>query len=306
MRGIPLLAASVAAALAACAPSVPSTPSAHNEHVPTASPSPAASLAPSDPLARCPAPARFSALAVVARLPNADDIGPAPDGSIWVTDAASAIVHMTIAGSVVQRIADTRAPEGVVVRRDGSLLVAEQRPDRVVLLQPSTSTFRTVLQLRLPTGQVGVDGIGYDPTIDAVLVPDSANGTLLETPLAGGTTTELASGLGRPVGVAMVADGSFAVAAENAKGLVRIPARGGTARPVPGVSDADDIVVSGQLAYVASLAGHELIAVDLATLRTKVLVTGDSSPQGLAQRPDGMLVLTDSTTGTIAKLPGCD
>ena len=306
-RGAPLLAAVLLTALAGCGPSPSTTPLAHAAT--TASPSlAAASPTPSDPLAGCGSTVRFSALPVLARLQNADDVAIAPDGSIWVSDATSELEHLSSAGSLLQRIADARAPEGIVVRPDGSLLVAEQRADRVVLLQPDHSQpepLRTVLQLTLPAGQMGIDGIGYDPTIDTVLVPDAPNGTLIERPVTGGTSTQLASGLGRPVGVALVEDGSFVVTAEDATGLVRIPARGGTQSPVPGVSDADDVVMSGPLAYVTSLGSHQLLAVDLTTLRTRVLVSAVGSPQGLAQLPDGKLVLTDSTTGTIVTLPGC-
>ena len=306
-RGAPLLAAVLLTVLAGCGPGAATTPLAH--FATTESPSPAGSPTPSDPLGGCGAAVRFSALPVLARLQNADDVSVATDGSIWVSDATSELEHVSTSGSLLQRIADTRAPEGIVVRADGSLLVAEQKSDRVVLMQPSQpfqpSLLRTVLQLNLPAGQTGVDGIGYDPSIDAVLVPDAPNGTLLEKPVMGGTTTQLAAGLGRAVGVAMVEDGSFVVTAEDATGLVRIPARGGTESAVPGVSDADDVVMSGPLAYVTSLGAHELVAVDLTTLRTRVLVTGVDSPQGLAQLPDGKLVLTDSTTGTIVTVPGC-
>ena len=303
-RGAPLLAAVLLSVLAGCGPSATTTPLAHFATTP--SPSPAGSPTPSDPLASCGATVRFPALPVLARLQNADDVAVAPDGSIWVSDATSELEHLSTAGLLLQRIADTRAPEGIVVRPDGSLLVSEQRADRVVLMQTSQpALLRTVLQLNLPAGQMGIDGIGYDPMIDAVLVPDSPNGTLIEKPVTGGTTTQLASGLGRPVGVALVEDGSFVVTAEDANGLVRIPARGGTGSPVPGVSDADDIVMSGPLAYVTSLGSHQLLAVDLTTLRTRVLVSAIGSPQGLAQLPDGKLVLTDSTTGTIVTLPGC-
>ena len=304
-RGAPLLAAVLLTALAGCGPSASTTPLAH--FATTASPSLAAgSPTPSDPLAGCGSTVRFSALPVLARLQNADDVGIAPDGSIWVSDATGELEHLSDAGLLLQRIADTRAPEGIVVRADGSLLVTEQKADRVVLLQPSQpSQLQTVLQLNLPAGRMGVDGLGYDPTIDAVLVPDSPNGTLIEKAVTGGTPTQLASGLGRPVGVALVEDGSFVVTAENATGLVRIPARGGAGSPVPGVSDADDVVMSGPLAYVTSLGGHQLLAVDLSTLRTRVLVSPVGSPQGLAQLPDGKLVLTDSTTGTIVTVPGC-
>jgi glucose/arabinose dehydrogenase len=303
-RGAPLLAAALLSILSGCGPGAARTPLGHR--VTTASASPAGSPTPSDPLAGCGAAVRFSTLPVLARLQNADDVSVAPDGSIWTSDATGELEHLSTAGSLLQRIVDTRAPEGIVVRPDGSLLVAEQGPDRVVLVQPSQpSLLRTVVQLNLPAGQMGVDGIGYDPTIDAVLVPDSPNGTLLEKPVTGGTSTQLASGLGRPVGVAMVEDGSFVVTAENATGLLRIPARGGAEIPVPGVSDADDVVMSGPLAYVTSLGSHQLLAVDLTTLRTRVLVTAVASPQGLAQLPDGKLVLTDSTTGTIATVQGC-
>ena len=303
-RGTPLLATVLVTVLAGCGPGAARTPLVHLAT--TESPSPAGSPTPSDPLAACGTAARFSALPVLARLQNADDVSVAPDGSIWVSDATSELEHVSTAGSLLQRIADTRAPEGIVVRSDGSLLVAEQKSDRVVLVQPSPpSLLRTVLQLNLPAGETGVDGIGYDPSIDAVLVPDAPNGTLLEKPVTGGTTTQLAAGLGRPVGVAMVEDGSFVVTAEDPTGLVRIPARGGTESAVPGVADADDVVISGPLAYVTSLGAHELLAVDLTTLRTRVLVTGVDSPQGLAQLPDGKLVLTDSTTGTIVTVPGC-
>lgn len=303
-REAPLLAAMLLTVLAGCGPGAARTPLARVAT--TESPSPAGSPTPSDPLGGCGAAVRFSALPVLARLQNADDVSLAPDGSIWVSDATGELEHVSAAGSLLQRIADPRAPEGIVVRADGSLLVAEQKSDRVVVVQPSQpSQLRTVLQLNLPAGQTGVDGIGYDPSIDAVLVPDSPNGTLLEKPVTGGTTTQLAAGLGRPVGVAMVEDGSFVVTAENPTGLVRIPARGGTGSAVPGVSDADDVVMSGPLAYVTSLGAHELLAVDLATLRTRVLVTGVDSPQGLAQLPDGKLVLTDSATGTVVTVPGC-
>lgn len=303
-RGAPLLAAVLVIALAGCGPGATATPVPPRATTP--SPPPAGSPTPSDPLGGCANAVRFSALPVLARLQNADDVTVAADGSIWVSDAVSELEHLSTAGALLQRIADTRAPEGIVVRADGSLLVAEQKSDRVVLLQPSQpALLRTVVQLNLPAGQLGVDGIGYDPSIDAVLVPDSPNGTLLEKPVTGGTTTQLAAGLGRPVGVAIVEDGSFVVTAEDATGLVRIPARGGAKSAVPGVSDADDVVMSGPLAYVTSLGGHELLAVDLTTLRVRVLVTGVDSPQGLAQLPDGKLVLTDSTTGTIVTVPGC-
>jgi glucose/arabinose dehydrogenase len=242
---------------------------------------------------------------VLARLASADDVAVAADGTVWIDDASRTLLHVSNNGAVLQRISDPRVPEGIVALPDGSLLLAEQGPDRVEHLQPDTQALSVVLQLTPRAGQLGVDGIGFDMASNAVVVPDSPNGTLLEVALAGGPVTRLASGMGRPVGVAMAGDGSFLVAAENGSGLLRIPARGGSAAPVPGVSQADDVVVSGRVAYVTSLSAHQVIAVDLTTLRTRVLVTGDAQPQGLAKMPDGRLVLTDSATGAVVTLRGC-
>lgn len=242
---------------------------------------------------------------MLTRLAAADDVAVAADGTVWVDDAARTLIHVSSSGAVLQRISDPRAPEGMVVLPDGSLLLAEQGPDRVVRMQPGTQALSVVLQLTPRSGQLGVDGIAFDTAANAVVVPDSPNGTLLEASVGGGPVTRLATGLGRPVGVALVQDGSFVVVAENSTGVYRVPARGGTAAPSPAVTQADDVVVSGQVAYVTSLTAHELIAMDLVTLRTRVLVTGDAQAQGLAQMPDGLLVLTDSATGVVATLHGC-
>lgn len=287
------------ALLAACAPG-PARPSAAAPRATVAPVTP-----PADPLGGCPTAVSFSSLSVVARLPGADDVATAPDGSIWVSDARSVLEHRTAAGALVQHLLDPRVPEGMVVLSDGSLLLAEQGPDRVVQLTPSTSNVRTVLQLTPRGGVLGVDGVGYVPQTGTVLVPDSPNGTLLAVPLEAGTPTRLAAGLGRPVGVAALGDGSFAVAAENPSGLYRVPAGGGAATPLGDVTQADDVVAAGTLLYVTSLTTHQLIAVDPRSGRTHVLVTGDSMPQGLAQLPDGDLVLTDSSSGVVARVHSC-
>jgi sugar lactone lactonase YvrE len=293
--------------LAACAPSASRSPSPHAvSPAPLRTPAtPAPSPAPADPLSGCPKAVSFSALPVVARMAGADDLAAAPDGSIWISDARAALEHHTLSGTLLQRIADPRIPEGIVVLSDGSLLVAEQGPDRVVQLQPSSGAVRTVVQLTPRSGVAGVDGIAYQPETATVLIPDSPNGTLLSVPLAGGAPARLATGLGRPVGVAVLAEAGFAVAAEDSTGLFHVAARGGAITPLAGVTQGDDVVASGRLAYVTSLTTHQLIAVDPATARTRMLVSGDPMPQGLAVLPDGSLVLSDSSSGAIVRVGAC-
>ena len=308
-------ALTLALAVAACAPSGHMTPtraarSATASPVPSSaatsdSPSATPAATAPDPLAGCRPSVPYSSLPVLARLPAADDVAVEADGSLWVDDASRTLVHFSATGTVLQRITDPRVPEGIAMLPDGSLLLAEQGADRVVHLAPATEAFTTVVQLTPRAGQAGVDGIAYDAASNTVLVPDSPNGTLLQVPAGGGAPVRLASGLGRPVGAALASDGSVIVAAEDARGVLRVPAGGGTALAISDVTQADDVMVANGVAYVTSLTAHQLIAVDLASARTHVLVTGDSMPQGLALRPGGDLVLTDSATGTVVVVPAC-
>lgn len=297
------LVAGAAALLAACSPGGP----ASSPRQPTDAPSlPSGPAQPHDQLSGCAAAMPFTSLPVIARLSGADDLAAAADGSLWVDDAQRTLEHVASGGAVLQRVDDPRAPEGIVALPDGSLLLAEQAPDRIVRLQPATASLSVVLQLTPRAGQLGVDGIASDTASNLLLVPDSANGTLLELGLDGGAPAQIASGLGRPVGAAIAGDGTVVVAAEDSSGLVRVPARGGVATPVGGVSAADDVVVSGGLAYITSLSAHQLIAVDLRSGRSRVLVTGDQDPQGLTQLPGGRLALSDSASGAVVSLRGCD
>lgn len=304
-RRVALAVATASVTLSGCSPSS-SAPAAGPR---TSASTPPAGTAPSpsgDPLAGCAATTAFSALSLIARVAGADDVAAAADGSLWVDDAERTIVHVSRTGAVLQRLSDPRAPEGIVLLPDGSLLVAEQAPDRIVHLQPETQSSTVVLQLTPRAGQEGIDGIADDLAANTLLVPDSPNGVLLSTALDGSAPVQLAAGLGRPVGAAQAGDGSVVVAAEDGSGLLRVPRGGGTATAVGGVPQADDVVVAGQVAYVTSLSAHQLIAVDLASGRSRVLVSDDQDPQGLAQLPDGRLALTDSATGTVAAVPGCD
>ena len=208
-------------------------------------------------------------------------------------------------GRVLARLSDPRAPEGIVVLQDGRLVVAEQRTDRIVVLQPSSAQETTLLQLTPRAGAEGVDGIAWDATTDSVLVPDSPNGTLLELDIASGAVTHLASGMGRPVGASTAPGGGFVVAAENPTGLWHVPIAGGSKTALGASSDADDVVADGGLLYVTLLGAQQVLAVDPSTGASAVLVNGIAAPQGLTVLPGGRIAVADSTTGTIATLAAC-
>jgi hypothetical protein len=304
-RSAPVVALLVAAAgVAACAPSVTPVTSSPPRTAPagaTAAPSPS----PTASLASCPPARSFSSLTVLARVSGADDLATAADGSLWVSDAASHLEHLDAAGAVLTRLTDPREPEGMVPLTGGDLVVAEQGPDRIVELTPAGGSERTLLQLTPVSGQLGVDGIGWDAAAGDALVPDSPNGTLLAVSLASGAVTRLASGLGRPVDAAVVPGRGFAVTAENVPGLLIVPPGGGAATRLGSVSDADDVVDAGGLLYVTLLGAEQVVAVDPVTGASMVLVTRVGAPQGLTVLRDGRLAVADSTTGDIATFAAC-
>ena len=259
-----------------------------------------------DPLASCPAQVAFSALTTIAHVTGADDVTAQSDGTLWISDAGGGMItHLSSAGDVLARVADPNTPEGLVALDDGRLLIAEQAADRIVVAHPASTARSTLLQLTPRAGLDGVDGLGFDPADRLLLVPDSAQGHLITVGLGGGTPSLVASGLGRVVGAAFSPDGSIAVAAEANAGLVLVKPAGGATEVIPGIAEADDVVASGALLYVSSLAAHEILAVDPASQHFQVLVNHVQTPQGIAVLPPGRLAVTDSSSGRVVLVPAC-
>jgi hypothetical protein len=246
-------------------------------------------------------------LPVVAHVPHADDLSNPGDGTLWVSSPIDSLLeHVDITAHVsLARLTDPRAPEGMIALPDGRLIVAEQGPDRIVVLHPPSTSGTTLLQLTLSSGNPGIDGLGYDASTGRLLVPDSSQGKLFRIPVTGGVATELASGLGRDVAAAIAPDGSIAVAVEGSAGLVRIPASGGAATPIANVAEADDVLTVRSLLYVTLLNAHEVIAVDLANGRFNVLVSHVDNPQGLEIVNATRLALADTTTGNVVTFGTC-
>jgi sugar lactone lactonase YvrE len=281
------------------APSLPST----------TSPAPSPTRAPAT-LAQCPSqPASASALAILHRGGQPDDLAAGTAGGLWVSDTtAGTVAHLTATGAVDITFSGFSSPEGLVPLANGDLLVAEQGRNRVVTVHRDGT--RSVFATLQPPGNgaEGVDGIGIDTAGGRVLIPDSPHGTLLATPVSAGTPlTQLAAGLGRPVGAAVGPDGAIYVTAEDAapRGLFRIPARGGAAQTVGSLRQLDDIVALDGLLDVTDLAAGTVVAVDPASGAQRILVTGLGQPQGLEALPGGRLAVADSNSGTVRSLAAC-
>jgi sugar lactone lactonase YvrE len=257
-------------------------------------------------LDRCPAPRSLGALPVLARPPlRPDDLLAVPGGGLWVSDPDGGhLARLDAAGHALTVIDDPRGPDGMVALGDGRLVLAEQKPNRLVTLRPPAPAVTVLADLPPAGGRLGVDGIALDAARRRLLVPDSAAGALRALPLDGGPLVTLATGLGRPVGAVAAPDGSVYVVAEVVAGLRRIGPDGAVST-VGRLGDLDDVVTAGGLLYVTALGGRSVLAVDPATGGDRVLATGLGEPQGLAVLPDGRLAAADSTSGLIVAVDPC-
>ena len=272
--------------LAACAPgTATASPSPRLSALASTTPAPTPSPTPSQPgLSTCPAPQPESALPVLARIAGApDDLAPTGDGGLWVSDETNGrITRIDARGAVTLRLVDPRGPEGIVPQPDGTLIVAEQLPDRVVLLRPpSASPIAVLVQLQ------------------------PARGALRTAPLGGGGLTTLATGLGRPVDAVIGPDGAVYVTAENAPGLTRVPSSGGPPVAVGSLANLDDLLALGGLLYATDMADGTVRAVDPSSGENRILVTGIAQPQGLARLDDGRLEVSDATRGLVLAFMPC-
>ena len=296
--------------MAACSstatPPATSPPALRSPAVATVTATASASTAAGGGLDRC-APARpLATLPILARPPlRPDDLAVASEGGLWVSDPDGGhLARVDAGGHQVTRVEDPRGPEGIGVLGDGRLVLAEQRPNRLVTLRPPDPTVTELVRLPPAGPNLGVDGIALDPARHRIVIPDSATGALRALPLDGRPLVTLATGLGRAVGAAAAPDGSVYVAAEASPGLLRVDPGGGV-HPVGRLGDLDDVVLAGGLLYVTALGAHSVLAVDPAGGGDRTLATGLGEPQGLAVLPDGRLAAADSTSGLIVAIDAC-
>jgi sugar lactone lactonase YvrE len=280
-------------------------------HTPAASASP--TVAPTAPagataaaatLNGCPparAEAQLSVLTHISASP--DDVTVDHAGNVWVTALEARLIReLSATGTVLATVSDPGGPEGIVELPDGRFVVADQVANALGVFRPGDARVSPLLSLTNHTANAGVDGLGYDPTHQQLLIPDSPNGTLLAYTV-GGTTTVLRHGLGRPVAVTTDPAGNTYIGMENKPGMLVVSPTGAT-RSLGSFAQVDEVVYLNGLLYVADLAGP-VDANDPATGRSVRLVTAAPAPQGLAAQSNGTLILVDETTHVVASLAAC-
>ncbi len=252
----------------------------------------------------CPAARTEAQLTVLARVAaSPDDVTVDRAGNIWVSALdARLITELSASGKLLATVSDPGGPEGIVELPDGRLAVADQVANALGVFRPGDVRVSRLLTLTNHTANAGVDGIGYDAAHQRLLVPDSPNGTLLAY-AAGGATTVLRRGLGRPVAATTDPGGNMYIGMENVPGVLVVSPTGAT-RSLGSFSQVDEVVYVNGLLYVADLAGT-VDAIDPVTGQSKRLVSPAPAPQGLAATADGTLILVDETTHVVAALTPC-
>jgi hypothetical protein len=291
--------------LAACSSPVIHTPAPDTPGLPVPTPTATATPAPAvvATLASCGSAVTRSALNVIHHFTvSPDDIAIDTSGRLWVSAReADQLISLNQDGSGVATTMVTGGPEGVVVVAS-AIYVAQQNVNAIEEITPLR---HEVVTLPNRTANAGIDGISVAATSQALLVPDSPAGTLLELSLTGPPGPRvIATHLGRPVAATTGPSGEIFVANESSPGLVEVTAAG-TVTKIGGFTDLDEVVAYAGLLYVTELNRHDVVAVDPASGASRAVAVNLPAPQGLAVTANGILEIVDATTDTLYSLPTC-
>ena len=232
-----------------------------------------------------------------------DDLAFSLDDRLLFSDNKAGTVSVLNPDGSVERIASGLAePEGIVPqgRRSGSgsVLVAEQGRNRVVMIDSASHAVTTWRNFPNTTGKAGIDGIGPELANGDIVVPDSPNGVVWRVSADGKTATKIASGLLRPVGAALDAAERIYIADEGGAVWVLDPAR----RRFATLPTPDDVLVSrdGHV-FVNTLGDNAIHELDARGSDLRVF-TGFQQPQGIALDSADNLWYTEFDSGRIGRV----
>ena len=219
-------------------------------------------------------------------------------GSRLNADGSVTVLHRGLAG-----------PEGLVRLADGTLVVAQEKTNRIVSFAPGSDTAHLLRTMpgtpTLVECHQGVDGIAWDPSTKSLVVPDAPIGTIYRLSTDGRSLTRVAGGFTHPVGATVDATGRIYVADECGGDVWRITAGGGRARVAP-ASMPDDVALDGFGNIIVTDVRHVRHSVTRTNLRTGATTTlasaGVIEPQGLVLDSTGAIYVSDDIADVIIKL----
>ncbi len=281
------------------------SPTRAPQHVPTASPTASPDLT-STPDST---PTRYTSRVLLSGSARPDDLAFDREGRLLFSDFYNGTVsRLNADGSVTHIATGLAGPEGLVVLSDGTLIVAEQRTNRILTLAPGAKSL-TVLRTIPGTPSTahckdGVDGIALDATTNTLIVPDSPTGNVYRLSLDGKKLTLIASGIVRPVGAVVDAQGTIYVADECGGAIVRITPDGSSTR-ITGFGMPDDVAFDhrGNLLLIDLLPSiHALIRIRKSSGKREILASkGFIEPQGLAVDGNDNIYVSDDYANEIVE-----
>src|SRR5439155_499365 len=199
------------------------TPTRTTPVTPTASPT----LAPIATGTPDTTPTHYTSQVLLTGVGRPDDLAFDPQGHLLFSDFYNGTVSRLNANGTVTRIVTGLAgPEGIVVLSNGTMIIAEQRTNRILALAPAAKSLTVLRALPGIPGTApckdGVDGIALDATTNTLIVPDSPTGNVYRLSLDGKKLTLITSGIVRPVGAVVDGQGTIYVADECGGAVVRI------------------------------------------------------------------------------------
>jgi sugar lactone lactonase YvrE len=291
-------------ALSSCAGGVSNTP-ATPTHAATATSIPTSTAT---PIPRTP-PAHYNAHILLQGSARPDDLAFDPQGHLLFSDFyAGTVSRLNSDGSTTVVVGGVKGPEGLVVLSDGTLIIAEQRTNRILKLAPGATTPTLLAQVPgTPSGATckdGVDGIAFDATTNTLIIPDSPTGDVYRLSLDGQTLTKLTSGITRPVGALADSQGNIYVA-DECGGKVWKLTPAGDKTSLGGFGMPDDLAfdLQGDL-LVTDLRPniHALVRVNLTTGQHETLASdGFIEPQGMVVDSQGNIYVSDDQSNRIVE-----
>ena len=254
-------------------------------------------------------PTHYTSQVLLSGVGRPDDLAFDQQGRLLFSDYYNGTIsRLNADGSATKIITGLAGPEGLVVLSNGTLIVAEQRTNRILTLAPGAKSL-TVLRAipGIPSSapcKDGIDGIALDATTNTLIVPDSPTGNVYRLSLDGKKLTLIASGIVRPVGAVVDAQGTIYVADECGGDIVRITPDGMSTR-ITGFGKPDDVAFDhhGNLLLIDLLPSiHALIRIRQSTDKREILASkGFIEPQGLVVDENDNIYVSDDYANKIVE-----